>query len=173
MAILAKDLYSTPGKEVLREVIKRQYDVDIDLSKVHIEIAPPTPDYPATMRKAVISALVGDGYHGTTWFDYKPVPLDTFQLDQRFVIEGTLPIRVGQIVDEMELRYGILIELHDLAENDTLIVANTYGQQYVPVYKRSIRFSGEWQFEFVPPNSSLSQLIPPTSAASVVDVLVE
>lgn len=170
MAILKKDLFTTSGDEVLREVIKRQYDVDIDLNDVSIEIE---ELYNSDRRKAVVKAIPGGKYHGRSWFNYIPVPLTAYQLNERFVIEAELPLRVVDVIDEMYLRYGILIETHDLGESEDVVLTETRGQLDLLVYGRSKRFSGVWQFEIASPNSSLSQLITPTSAANLLDVLVE
>ena len=163
MAIRLNDVLVTSGDKMVLEMIRREYDVELNISQVNVDIeyvvavaengtdVDPTTVASGvdTWRKAVITPKPDQGFSGKSWFQYRPIPLNAFQFDVPFELQLDLPATPQKIIDQMGLRYGILLEVTDLGEQPDQVLWESNGEVGLKVCNLSKRFTGFWKFNFV------------------------
>jgi hypothetical protein len=171
------DLLTVSGKVALRALINYQYDVDVDFTKVDIvktvEVLNPGLPSETKLDKVEITTNDPTVYVGKTRFKYRTVSMAEAGLDtMRFVLPiSTLPVTVGKVADTMLLKYGINIETEDLGPTDATVLATAYGLQTIPSADTSLRFNGDWLFNFVDPAvGDLSGLLPEMNGGQMGDI---
>lgn len=172
------DLFNVSGVVALRQLIKVQYDVDIDFTAVRVDkrVQVLNAGNPNESRLALVklSAKEGTGYVGLTSVQYRTIStLAAGIAEMEFVLPITsLPVTVGKLVDAMEVKYGAVIDVADFGETEATVLATAYGPKTLMSADSSLRFDGPWQFVFTDVDGvDLRGLVAETAAADMADVV--
>lgn len=172
------DVFTTTGAAALRALIKYQYDVDVDFTAVRI-----TKTVEAGLgsggvvedpwASVEVEALPDTPYYGRTIFKYRTMNTKNLGIDTfRFVLEiPSTPVKLGDVIDAMLLKYGFLIEVNDFGDSDATVLAGGYGDFTVVTADTSLRFRGDWLFSFVAPGTvDLDASVPTSQDAEMSSV---